>query len=123
MPMARFRLSRLAQADVTRILATNAERWGIEGRRHYAAMLATAMRKVAADPEGPTTRTRADLAPGLRSLHLRYSRADASKAKVRRPVHILYYRAIAPDLIEIVRVLHHRMDPSRHLHESSKDRN
>ena len=57
MPMARFRLSRLSQADVTRILATNAERWGIEGRRHYAAMLATALRKVAADQEGPTTRT------------------------------------------------------------------
>jgi len=123
MPMARFRLSRLAQADVTRILATSAERWGIEGRRYHAAMLATAMRKVAADPKGPTTRTRADLAPGLRSLHLQYSRAGASKAEVRRPVHILDYRAIAPDLIEIVRVLHERMDPSRHLHENSKDRN
>jgi toxin ParE1/3/4 len=121
--MARFRISRLAQADVTRILPNSAERWEIEGRRHYAAMLAAAMRKEAADPEGPTTRTRLDLAPGLRSLHLQYSRADASKAKVRRPVHILYYRAIALELIEIVRVLHERMDPSRHLHESSKGRN
>jgi len=28
---------------------------------------------------------------------------------------------IAPELIEIVRVLHERMDPSRHLHDSSED--
>jgi toxin ParE1/3/4 len=120
--MARFRLSRLAQADLARILATSAERCGIEGRRHYAAMLAAAMRKVAADPEGPTTRTRADLAPGLHSFHLQYTRANAGKAKVRRLVHILYYRAIAPELIAIVRVVHEHMDPSRHLRESSQEK-
>jgi toxin ParE1/3/4 len=118
--MARFRLSQLAQTDLAGILATSAERWGIEGRRRYAAMLAAAMRKVAADPEGPTTRARTELAPGLRSLHLQYARAEAAKAKVRRPVHILYYRAITPELIEIVRVLHERMDPSRHLREGSE---
>jgi toxin ParE1/3/4 len=120
--MARFRLSRLAQADLARILATSAERWGIEGRQRYAAMLATAMRKVAVDPEGPTTRARAELATGLRSLHLQYARAEAAKAKVRRPVHILYYRVITPELIEIVRVLHERMDPGRHLRKSSEGR-
>ena len=120
--MARFRLSQLAQTDVARILATSAERWGIEGRRRYAAMLAAAMRKVAADPKGPTTRARFELASGLRSLHLQYARAGTSKARVRRPVHILYYRVITPELIEIVRVLHERMDPSRHLRESSEDR-
>jgi toxin ParE1/3/4 len=109
--MARLRLSWLAQADLARILAISAERWGMEGQRRYAAMLAAAMRKIAADPEGPTTRARAELAPGLCSLHLQYARAEASKAKVRRPAHILYYRAITPELIEIVRVLHERMDP------------
>jgi toxin ParE1/3/4 len=119
--MARFRLSRLAQADFGRILATSAERWGIEGQQRYAAMLAAAMRKLAADPEGPTTRARAELDAGLRSLHLQYLRAEAPKPKVRRPVHILYYRALTPELIEIVRVLHERMDPSRHLHESSEE--
>jgi len=37
-------------------------------------------------------------------------------------VHILYYRVIAPGLIEIVRVLHECMDPDRHLRGSSEDR-
>jgi hypothetical protein len=35
-------------------------------------------------------------------------------------MRILYYRAVAPELIEIVRVLHECMDPGRHLRESSK---
>jgi toxin ParE1/3/4 len=113
--MARFRLSRLAEADLARILATSEERWGMDGRRRYAAIIAAAMRKVAADPKGPATRGRAELLTGIRSFHVRYARSHDPEAKVRRPVHVLYYRAVAPDLVEIVRVLHDRMEPSRHL--------
>ena len=63
-------------ADLARILATSAERWGIEGRRRYAAIIAAAMRKAAPDPEGPVTRDRAKLLPGGRSFHLRHARND-----------------------------------------------
>jgi toxin ParE1/3/4 len=115
--MARFRFSRPARDDLERILATSAERWGLEGRRRYASILAAAMREVAANPEGLTTQARPELAPGLRSFHLRHARSDDPNAKVRRPVHILYYRAISSELIEFVRVLHERMDFSRHIHE------
>jgi toxin ParE1/3/4 len=38
-------------------------------------------------------------------------------AKVRRPVHVIYYRLARDGVIEIVRVLHERMEPSRHLDE------
>ena len=54
--MARFRLSEPAKTDLAHILATSAERWGIESRRRYAAMLAAAMRRAARDPAGPLTR-------------------------------------------------------------------
>ena len=113
--MARFRLSRPAQADLAHILATSAERWGIEGRRRYAAILAAAMRKCAAEPEGPASQDCGELLPGIRSFHIRHARGGDPEAKVRRPVHILYYRSIALGSIEIVRVLHERMEPSRHL--------
>ena len=112
--MAGFRLSRPARVDLTDILATSADRWGIEGRRRYATMLARAMRKVAANPEGPTTRERSDLLPGIRSFHVRHARSDDPETKVRNPVHILYYRVVQDGLIEIIRVLHERMEPSRH---------
>jgi len=94
----------------------------VEGRYRYAAILATAMRTAAADPEGPVTRDRAELLPGIRSFHVRHARNDNAEAKVARAVHILYYRMIQPGLIEIVRVLHERMEPSRHLAASSVDK-
>src|SRR4029453_5626571 len=112
--MARFRLSRFAEADLAYILATSEERWGTEARRPYAALLAAAMRKAAGDPEGPTTRDRRQLSPGLRSFHARHARGDEPKAKVKRPVHVLYYH-VAPDLIEVVRVLHERVEPTLHI--------
>ena len=116
--MARFRVAGPAQADLTNILATSAERWGTEGRRRYAILLAAAMRKIATDPESPLTQVRKELLPGLRSFHLRHARGAAALAKVRKPVHVLYYRANQPGLIEIVRVLHERMEPRRHFFDT-----
>lgn len=113
--MARFRLSRPARADLVQVLAVSAERWGLEGSRRYAALLAAAMRKVAAEPGGAATRDRAGLSRRVRSLHLRHARASHGEPKVGRPVHVLYYRVVRPGLIEIVRVLHERMEPGRHL--------
>jgi toxin ParE1/3/4 len=119
--VARFRLSRSAQEDIARILATSAERWGADGRRRYAALLAVAMKRVAADPMGSATRSRAELLAGMRSFHIRHARRGELEAKVKQPVHILYYRSIEPGLIEVVRVLHERMEPSRHLETLSED--
>jgi|SRR5579864_5167448 len=118
--MARFRLSLLAQADVAQILDTSAELWGSQGRRRYETLLAAGMRKVAAEPEGPMTRDRSDLSRGIRSLHLRHARVDAAETKVRRPVHVLYYRVIRWRVVEIVRVLHERTEPSRHIETDQK---
>ena len=120
--MSRFRLAGPAQADLANILATSAERWGTEGRRRYASLLATAMRIIATDPEGPLTKARKELLPGLRSFHLRHARGDARNMEVRTPVHVLYYRPVEPGLIEIVRVLHDRMEPSRHIGAAAKDK-
>lgn len=109
--MARFRLAPLAQDDLAQILATSMERWGLEGGRRYAALLAAGMRRVAAEPEGRATRDRTELSRGVRSFHPRH----ASDAKVKAPVHVLYYRIARPGLVEIVRILHERMEPSRHI--------
>jgi toxin ParE1/3/4 len=113
--MARFRLSLPARADLAQILATSVERWGTEGKRRYAKVLAAGMRKVAADPDGPTTRDRAALRRGIRSFHLRNARVGDVEAKVRKPVHVLFYRVAGPGVVEIVRILHERMEPSRHI--------
>ena len=119
--MAGFRLARPAQIDLANILATSGQRWGADGRQKYAAVLADAMRQIASDPDGPLTRKRSDLRSGIRSFHTRYVRRSAEAERVRRPVHVLFYR-VAPDgVIEIVRVLHDKMDPSRHLDSPQAD--
>jgi toxin ParE1/3/4 len=117
--MGRFRISQPAQSDLANILATSAERWGTEGRRRYALLLGAAMRIVAANPVGPLSQTRNELSPGLRSFHLRHARATAPQAKVKKPSHVLYYRAIQPGVIEVVRVLHERMEPSRYFDDQT----
>ena len=111
--MPRFRLSRPARTDILNILATSDERWGPQATRRYNAILNLALRKVAAEPRGLTTRDRSDLLPRLRSFHIRHMRGSP-EARVARPVHVIYYREIGAGLIEIVGVLHERMEPSRH---------
>lgn len=80
-----------------------------------AALLA-----LADDPAGSMTQDRASLVRGVRSFHLRHVRVDEPEGRVRRPVHVIYFRAVRPGLIEIVRVLHERMEPSRHLGPHSR---
>ena len=65
------------------------------------------------------SRERPELLLGIRSFHLRYARGD--DPAVRRPVHVLYYRVLQPGLIEIVRVLHERMEPSLQFGNASED--
>jgi toxin ParE1/3/4 len=113
--MASFRVSALARSDIRKILATSARQWGAGGRRRYAALLTAAMQAIAVDPEGPMTRSRSELMSGLRRFHTRHVRMKTSEPKVSSPVHLIYYQALQPNLIEILRVLHERMDPIRHL--------
>ena len=79
------------------------------------------MRQVADEPTGPLTKNRTELRPGMRSFHVRYARRSADAAKVKRPVHVLYYRVAEQGVIEIARVMHERMDPIRHLDDPLRD--
>ena len=76
-------------------------------------MIAATLRRIAADPLGGATKRRDDLRPGTRSFHMRH--AHGVVARVASPVHVVFYRVEASDIVEIVRVLHERMDPARHV--------
>lgn len=93
---------------------------GAEARIRYRALLTAALRRIAADPQGRSTRDRGELTAGLLSLHIRHSRAESREASVGDPVHVIFHRASEPDLVEIVRVLHDRMEPSRHIGSENK---
>ena len=107
--MPRFRLSDPAREDLEHILSVSLERWGSRGRERYSALIAAALREIGRSPTGGATRERSEVAEGLRSLHIRQTKRAGT---VKSPVHVIFYRVGPP--IEIVRVLHDRMDPSAH---------
>lgn len=113
--MARYRLSEPAKVDLTAILRISERRHGSQARIRYRALLVAAMRRIASDPQGLSTHDRAELQPGMRSFHIRHSREQSREAPVAEPVHVIFYRAVGPGLVEIIRVLHERMEPSEHL--------
>lgn len=113
--MARYRLSGPAKAEIASILRTSETQHGKDARSRYRGLLTVAMRRIATEPQGRSTIDRGELLAGLRSLPIRHSRHESREAPVGEPVHVIFYRAIEPDLVEIVRVLHDRMEPSRHI--------
>jgi toxin ParE1/3/4 len=46
---------------------------------------------------------------------MKHVRAEGADAIVAKPLHVPYYRVAEPGVIEIVRVLHERMEPSLHI--------
>jgi len=100
---------------LAQILETSSERWGDEGRRRSAALIAAALRMIMREPESVLSRDRPELSRGVRSLHVRHARADLQTKRVNSPVHIIYYRVASAELIEVVRVLHEHMEPSRYV--------
>ena len=79
--MARYQLSEPAKADIAATLRTSEELHGKEARIRYRACLTAAMRRVAADPSGLSTVDRPEVAPGIRSFHIRHSRNE-SRARI-----------------------------------------
>lgn len=99
--MPRFILTKKAKADLKAIGRYTKETWGPEQRNRYLTMLDNRFHDLAAHPlKG---RDCSDIRPG-------YRKHGVGK-------HIVFYRQSETDDIEIVRVLHERMDVESHLSE------
>ena len=117
MPLTRrYRLSASAQADVVEILAWSQAQFGEGARLRYEALLATALRDIAEQPDRAGSLARPELGAGVRSWHLRLSRtrSTGTPGAVHRPRHFLVYR-LDGDLLVVGRVLHDAMELVRHL--------
>jgi toxin ParE1/3/4 len=110
--VARYRISGRARDDIARALEMSQERWGQVAMTRYRSLLTSAIRTIAARSEHPAARRRPDLGDGVRSYHVRHARGGRG---VKAPVHVVYHRVEGDGLVQIIRVLHERMDPSRHL--------
>ncbi|AUG51543.1 type II toxin-antitoxin system RelE/ParE family toxin [Thalassospira marina] len=112
---AKYRLTASAKADITRVLSESAFRHGQDARNRYAALILAALKRIANAPDGHLTLDRPDLRPDIRCFHIRHSRLHSTEQPVGRPVHVVFYRSTGSGVIEVIRVLHERMDPVRHI--------
>jgi toxin ParE1/3/4 len=92
-------LSPAAQADLEEIWDYTCERWDVDLAEEYLRELQHAIERAAANPR--IGRACDEIRPGYRKL------AAGS--------HTLYYRVASEGIVDIVRVLHQRMDADRHL--------
>lgn len=97
--MSQYLLSPAAQADLEQIWDYTRDRWGVDQAEEYLRELQRAIEHAAANPR--IGRACDEIRPGYRKL------AAGS--------HTLFYRVTAKAVIDVVRVLHQRMDVDRHL--------
>ena len=96
-----YRLSSRAEADLAEIWDNCAEQWNLDQADRYVDALVSRFDWLCNNPS--LWKRRPDIAGGLHSYP--------------HQSHVIYFRANgdAPQLIEIVRVLHGRMEPHRHV--------
>ncbi|NVN52681.1 type II toxin-antitoxin system RelE/ParE family toxin [Mycolicibacterium hippocampi] len=97
--MSRYVLSPAARADVEQIWDYTCDRWGDKQAETYVREIQRAIDRVADSPQ--IGRACDDIRPGYR--------------KHAVGTHTLYYRITGVDMIDVVRILHQRMDVDRHL--------
>jgi toxin ParE1/3/4 len=99
--VGRYVVSPAAQADLSEIWDYTCEHWGSAQAEIYVREFQRSIERIAHHP-------------------LIGRPCDEVRAGYRRHAvgsHTLYYRIVGDDLVDVVRVLHKRMDVDRHLDE------
>ena len=111
-------LSDAAGRDIINVLKWSETQFGAQAAARYRALLTQALCDLEADPERAGSRERPELAEGVRTYHLLFSRgrSGATAGLVRNPRHFVIYRRVG-NVIEVARVLHDARDLHRHLPE------
>lgn len=96
--MSRYRLTPAAQRDLSSIWDYTADRWDVRQAELYIDDIRAAVERIAEDPR------RGRHCDDVRSGYRRYAVGS----------HLLFY-ITHPEGVDIIRILHQRMDPTRHL--------
>lgn len=96
--MKLYRLSPAARADLSQIWDYTERRWDTGQAENYVTEIRAPIERIAADPR------RGHACDGIRKGYRRYGIGS----------HLVFYVETA-DSVDIIRILHQRMDPTRHL--------
>jgi toxin ParE1/3/4 len=97
--VSRYLLSPAAQTDLEQIWDYTHDRWRVDQAEQYLRELQRAIERAAANPR---------IGQACDEIRPDYRRLVAGS-------HTLFYRVNAEGVIDVVRVLHQRMDVDRHL--------
>ncbi|RDH75640.1 type II toxin-antitoxin system RelE/ParE family toxin [Mycolicibacterium moriokaense] len=97
--MIRYVLSPAAQADLEDIFDYTCERWSADQAESYVREIQRAIERIAHSPF---------IGRSCDEVRAGYRRCAVGS-------HTLYYRVDRDELIDVVRILHKRMDVDRHL--------
>jgi len=90
-----YKLSSYAQKDFENMLTYTLETWGLRQFHTYHILIEKTLKEISEDPELAKSRSREELFPLCRSYAF--------------GKHVVFYR-VKNDTLEIVRILHERMD-------------
>ena len=96
--MSAYRLTPAAQRDLSSIWDYTAERWDQRQAETYVLEIKAAIERIAAQPE------RGRACDDIRAGYRRYAIGT----------HLIFFRE-RDDGVDVIRILHQRMDPTRHL--------
>ena len=96
--MGRLTLTPKAQADIEEIWDYSAAHWGIEQAEDYVRLIRAAIETITLRPRKGRS------CEAIRAGYWKYPAAS----------HVIFYKS-AEDGVEVVRILHKRMDFTRHL--------
>ena len=114
--MPGYVISPAAEEDIASILGWTHEMFGRKARLRYEALLVRAIIDITEKPDRAGSHERPEIAAGLRTYHISYSRnrVTAAVGRVKRPRHFVLYRVGNDGRVDIGRVLHDSMDIERH---------
>lgn len=96
--MKSYRLTPAAQSDLAEVWDFTKERWDVRQAESYVVEIRTAIERAAEDPR------RGRACHEIRSGYRRYSIGS----------HLVFFIETT-DGVDVIRILHQRMDPTRHL--------
>ncbi len=103
-----LQLSVKAERDIKGILRWTSKTFGPAQARDYYDTLYQSILDLTIDPEPVDSKIRDDLTRGARTLHV--------GRKGRHGSHLVIFRVlIQQKIVEVIRILHDGMDPTRHI--------
>ena len=109
----RVQLTDMAEIDLSGIKIWTTEKFGASQASKYLEVIASALEDLMIGPKPIGSKTREDIGPNIRSLHV--------QRKGNKGRHLLVFKEAKNQTIQVLRLLHDSMDLARHSLESKID--